>query len=62
MAILWLLGYVRRHDYSLFVVYRLLASAAMLLLIITGRAQRDVLGSAHARLGGRRRALGPRAR
>ena len=31
-----LLGYVRRHDYSLFVVYRLLAAAAVLLLIATG--------------------------
>jgi undecaprenyl-diphosphatase len=36
VAIVFLLGYVRRHDYSLFVVYRLLASAAVLLLIVTG--------------------------
>ena len=35
-AIWALLGYVRRHDYSLFVVYRLLAAAAVLLLIATG--------------------------
>lgn len=36
LAIEWLLGYVRRHDYSLFVLYRLLATAAILLLIATG--------------------------
>ena len=36
LAIEWLLGYVRRHDYSVFVLYRLLASAAVLLLIATG--------------------------
>jgi undecaprenyl-diphosphatase len=36
VAILFLLGYVRRHDYSLFVSYRLFASAAVLLLIVTG--------------------------
>jgi undecaprenyl-diphosphatase len=36
VAILFLLGYVRRHDYSLFVIYRLLVSAAVLLLIVTG--------------------------
>jgi undecaprenyl-diphosphatase len=36
LAIQWLLGYVRRHDYSLFVVYRLCLSAAILLLILTG--------------------------
>ena len=35
-AIAALLGYVRRHDYSVFVVYRLLAAAAVLLLITTG--------------------------
>jgi undecaprenyl-diphosphatase len=35
-AIAALLGYVRRHDYSLFVVYRLLAAAAVGLLIVTG--------------------------
>jgi undecaprenyl-diphosphatase len=35
-AISALLGYVRRHDYSLFVVYRLLAAAAVLALIATG--------------------------
>ena len=35
-AISALLGYVRRHDYSVFVVYRLLAAAAVLLLIATG--------------------------
>jgi undecaprenyl-diphosphatase len=36
VAISALLGYVRRHDYSLFVVYRLIAAAAVLLLILTG--------------------------
>ena len=37
LAAIWgLLGYVRRHDYSVFVVYRLLAAAAVLLLIGTG--------------------------
>ena len=35
-AISGLLGYVRRHDYSLFVVYRLLAAAAVLVLIAMG--------------------------
>jgi undecaprenyl-diphosphatase len=36
VAISALLGYVRRHDYSLFVVYRILAAAVVLLLIATG--------------------------
>jgi undecaprenyl-diphosphatase len=31
-----LLGYVRRHDYSIFVWYRLIAAAIILLLIATG--------------------------
>jgi undecaprenyl-diphosphatase len=35
-AISALLGYVRRHDYSAFVVYRLAAAAVVLLLIATG--------------------------
>jgi undecaprenyl-diphosphatase len=35
-AISWLLGYVRRHNYDVFVVYRLIASAVILLLIATG--------------------------
>ena len=35
-AISALLGYVRRHDYSIFVVYRMLAAAIVLLLIVTG--------------------------
>jgi undecaprenyl-diphosphatase len=35
-AISALLGYVRRHDYSLFVVYRVIAAAIVLLLIATG--------------------------
>jgi undecaprenyl-diphosphatase len=37
LAAIWaLLGYVRRHDYSVFVGYRLVAAAAILLLIVTG--------------------------
>lgn len=36
IAISALLGYVRRHDYSVFVWYRLLAAAIVLLLIATG--------------------------
>ena len=36
IAIDALLGYVRRHDYTLFVVYRLVAAAAILIVIATG--------------------------
>ena len=36
VAIWALLGYVRRHTYSLFVVYRLVLAAAVLILIATG--------------------------
>jgi undecaprenyl-diphosphatase len=36
IAIDLLLGYVRRHDYSVFVLYRLCAAAAILILIATG--------------------------
>jgi undecaprenyl-diphosphatase len=36
VAIWGLLGYVRRHDYSVFVAYRLLAAAAVALLIVSG--------------------------
>lgn len=36
VAISALLGYVRRHDYSVFVLYRLLVAAIVLLLIATG--------------------------
>ena len=36
IAISALLGYVRRHDYSIFVWYRLIAAAIVLLLIATG--------------------------
>jgi undecaprenyl-diphosphatase len=35
-AIAWLLGYVRRHSYDVFVVYRLVAAAVIVLLIATG--------------------------
>ncbi len=36
VAISALLGYVRKRDYSVFVVYRLIAAAIVLLLILTG--------------------------
>ncbi len=36
LAIAGLLGYVRRHDYSIFVWYRLIIAAIILLLIATG--------------------------
>lgn len=36
LAIDWLLGYVRRHTYDAFVVYRLVAAAIVVLLILSG--------------------------
>ena len=36
LAIQWLLGYVRRHDYSIFVWYRLALAGLILLAIATG--------------------------
>ncbi|MBA2332308.1 MAG: undecaprenyl-diphosphate phosphatase, partial [Actinobacteria bacterium] len=36
LAISALLGYVRRHDYSVFVIYRVLVAAIVLLLIASG--------------------------
>jgi undecaprenyl-diphosphatase len=36
LAIRFLLGYVRRHDYTVFVIYRLIAATVILLLIATG--------------------------
>jgi undecaprenyl-diphosphatase len=36
IAIDLLLGYLRRHDYSLFVIYRLCLAAAILIVIATG--------------------------
>ena len=36
VAIKFLLGYVRRHTYTVFVIYRLIAAAIILLLIATG--------------------------
>jgi undecaprenyl-diphosphatase len=36
LAIEWLLGYVRRHTYDVFVVYRLVVAALILLVIVTG--------------------------
>jgi len=35
-AIWWLLAYVRRHNYDVFVVYRLVLAALILILIATG--------------------------
>jgi undecaprenyl-diphosphatase len=37
LAAIWgLLGYVRRHDYSVFVAYRLIAAAVVLIVIVAG--------------------------
>jgi undecaprenyl-diphosphatase len=36
IAIELLLDYVRRHDYSIFVIYRLCLAAAILIIIATG--------------------------
>lgn len=36
LAIDWLLGYVRRHTYDVFVWYRLVAAAVIVLLIVSG--------------------------
>ncbi len=36
LAIWALLGYLRRHDYSLFVIYRLALALALLILIVSG--------------------------
>lgn len=36
LAISWLLGYVRGHNYTIFVAYRLVATAFILLLIASG--------------------------
>jgi undecaprenyl-diphosphatase len=36
LAIDWLLGYVRRHTYDLFVVYRLVVAAILVLVIASG--------------------------
>jgi undecaprenyl-diphosphatase len=36
LAIEWLLGYVRRHTYDVFVLYRLIAAGLILLVILTG--------------------------
>jgi undecaprenyl-diphosphatase len=36
LAIEWLLGYVRRHTYGVFVVYRLIVAAVVLLVIASG--------------------------
>ena len=36
VAIWALLGYVRRHTYSLFVLYRLMLAAAIVIVIVAG--------------------------
>jgi len=36
LAIEWLLGYVRQHTYGVFVVYRLVVAALVLLAIVSG--------------------------
>ena len=36
LAIHWLLGYVRRHNYTVFVVYRLVIALVIVLLIVSG--------------------------
>jgi undecaprenyl-diphosphatase len=36
LAINWLLGYVRNHNYTVFVVYRLAVAVAIVLLIVSG--------------------------
>jgi undecaprenyl-diphosphatase len=36
LAIEWLLGYVRRHTYGVFVGYRLVVAAVVLLAIVSG--------------------------
>jgi undecaprenyl-diphosphatase len=36
LAIDWLLGYVRRHTYGVFVLYRLVIAGLVLLVILTG--------------------------
>jgi undecaprenyl pyrophosphate phosphatase UppP len=36
VAIVFLLGFVRRHTYAPFVLYRLLVAAIVLLMIATG--------------------------
>jgi undecaprenyl pyrophosphate phosphatase UppP len=36
VAIDLLLGYVRRHDYTPFVIYRVLAAAAIVVVILSG--------------------------
>ena len=36
LAINWLLGYVRGHNYTVFVVYRLVLAACILLVIVSG--------------------------
>jgi undecaprenyl-diphosphatase len=36
LAIEWLLGYVRRHTYGVFVLYRFVVAAIVLLTIVSG--------------------------
>ena len=47
LAAIWiLLDYVRRHTYTVFVVYRLVVAAIILLIIAFGRPAEHVLGPA----------------
>ena len=52
LAIDWLLGYVRRHTYGVFVVYRLVVAAIIVLLIVSGARDGDLLASASLATGG----------
>ena len=56
LAIEWLLGYVRQHTYGLFVVYRLVAAAIIVLLIVTGArpAQKVAARAGHGPAGSSR--------
>lgn len=36
LAVAWLLGYIARHDYSVFIVYRVLLGTAVLVLVAAG--------------------------
>ena len=44
-AAIWgLLAYVRRHNYDVFVIYRLVLAAAIVIVIVSGARGADVLG------------------
>ena len=46
LAIEWLLGYVRRHTYGVFVVYRLVMAAVVLIVIVERATRVDPLADA----------------